>query len=284
MNIEAIPSAYESLTLEPEANTMLTATIQPNASANLAHYEANAQLITQIKAIALNNLTAPHDWVDQDGHPYLQATGAEKLIMAFGITYTIKEPTKKELENNHYYYETTGDFEFRGITLKGIIGTKSTRNKLYKNIPDNDIPYKIDETVIKKGAFTNCEVNGITRILGLRNLTWEYLEEFTNGRITPNNTTRIKYNKYSKPSSPSPRNAPTNSFSPKLATDKQLHFAGKLYYYKYDTVNLNTYRAFLKQVLNKDIAPKKDATKFFDVELTSQDASIIIDTLKETRP
>jgi len=37
---------------------------------------------------------------------------------------------------------------------------------------------EIDETNVMKAAYTNLLVNGITRLLGIRNLTWDDLKEF----------------------------------------------------------------------------------------------------------
>ena len=49
---------------------------------------------------------------------------------------------------------------------------------------------EVDETNIMKAAYSNCVANGITRLLGIRNLTWEQVKL---GGIDPSKAAKVKY-------------------------------------------------------------------------------------------
>jgi hypothetical protein len=49
---------------------------------------------------------------------------------------------------------------------------------------------EFDETNIKKAAYSNLMVNGITRVLGIRNLTWDDLEPYG---IKQGEVARVEY-------------------------------------------------------------------------------------------
>ncbi|MDX9781198.1 MAG: hypothetical protein RBT66_09205 [bacterium] len=44
------------------------------------------------------------DWTNQNGNPYLQVSGAEKVGRIFGISWRIDEPIKETLEGGHFSY------------------------------------------------------------------------------------------------------------------------------------------------------------------------------------
>jgi DNA polymerase III delta prime subunit len=73
-----------------------------------------------------------------------------------------------------------------------VIGTCSSRDKFFSESkgvlkPDSDI----DETNIKKAAYTNMTTNAVSRLLGLRNLTWEQLKA---GNINKEKLQAVDYN------------------------------------------------------------------------------------------
>jgi hypothetical protein len=49
---------------------------------------------------------------------------------------------------------------------------------------------EVDETNIMKAAYSNMMVNGITRLLGIRNLTWEQLEKYG---INKDGVSKVEY-------------------------------------------------------------------------------------------
>lgn len=143
--------------------------------------ERNEQLAKKIKLIAIKQ-TNPKDWVDQDGKPYLQSTGAEKVARVFGISWRIcdgypKRETHKDEAGSYYMYYSKGEFFMGGSTIEAV-GTCSQRDKFFgQKGGEFRSESEIDVTNIIRKAVTNMEVNGITRILGIRNLTWEELAE-----------------------------------------------------------------------------------------------------------
>lgn len=141
-----------------------------------AQAERRIEAVNKIKRIALK-VTNSRDWRDQGGNPYLQVSGSEKVARLFGISWRIDEPTREDHTDGHFSYTVKGYFSM-GTAEVEVIGTRSSTDPLFSkqhgaNLPPSDI----DRNDVKKSAVTNCIGNGITRLLGIRNLTWEDLKE-----------------------------------------------------------------------------------------------------------
>jgi transcriptional regulator with XRE-family HTH domain len=157
--------------------------------------ERRVEAINKIKQYSLR-LTQPGDWVDQNGRPYLQVSGAEKIARLFGISWRLDEPIREELEGGHYVYTYKGYFSLAGAEIEAI-GSRSSKDPFFKRyvyeggerkeLP----PSEIDPGDVKKAAYTNCIGNGITRLLGLRNISYEDLEKVAG--IKREQITRIEY-------------------------------------------------------------------------------------------
>jgi hypothetical protein len=166
--------------------------------------EKRVEAMQKIKRMALK-LTNPHDWVDEQGKPYLQASGAEKVARLFGISWRISEPVKEELEGGHFTYTYHGEFSLAGATIEAI-GTRSSKDGFFKkyewkgegeNRTKLELPAsEIDPGDVKKSAYTNLLGNGITRLLGIRNLTYEDLKEYAG--ITKEQLGSVDYKKAGK--------------------------------------------------------------------------------------
>ena len=138
--------------------------------------EARVEAIKRIKRAALR-VTNANDWIDENGRPYLEASGAEKVARLFGISWRIEEPVFEREEDGHFSYTYRGFFSLGAAEIE-VIGARSSRDPFFSRAKGHDIPPSaIDKTHIKKAAYTNCIGNGITRILGLRNVTWDDLRE-----------------------------------------------------------------------------------------------------------
>ena len=143
--------------------------------------EKRIAAVNKIKILALQ-VTNAHDWTDQGGRPYLQASGGEKVARLFGISWTISEPLFEAEEGGHFSYTYTGKFSLSGATIEAV-GTRSSKDGFFKKYGKADEngekeilpPSEIDKGDVKKSAYTNLIGNGITRLLGIRNLTWEDL-------------------------------------------------------------------------------------------------------------
>lgn len=160
----------------------------------IAAAQRRIEKIDQIKTLALKS-TNNYDWVDQDGKPYLLASGSEKIARLFGISWKIlkREKIMTEDEKEKFYiYEYTGEFSMKNDKLEAI-GTCSQRDKFFAKVKGNLKPLsEIDETNIMKAAYSNMVSNGITRLLGIRNLTWDQLKQ---SGIDDKNITKISYAK-----------------------------------------------------------------------------------------
>lgn len=154
-------------------------------------------LVRKIKTLAIKQ-TNSHDWVDMQGKPYLQSSGAEKIARMFGISWRIcegypKKETMQDEKGSYYIYSYKGEFVMGGKSIE-IIGTCSQRDKLFgkDNKAENGLKpaSEIDETNVIKKANTNMIVRGITTILGIRNLTWD---EVNNGGVDQKQTNKVVY-------------------------------------------------------------------------------------------
>jgi len=164
-------------TIAPIADTALVAIAE--------QLEQRVEAMNKIKRMALR-LTNRHDWVDEGGKPYLQASGAEKVARLFGISWRISEPIIENLEGGHWLVTYTGEFSLGGATIDAV-GTRSSKDGFFRQYrwegpEDNrrkvELPAsEIDRGNVKKSAYTNLLANGITRLLGIRNLTYEDLQE-----------------------------------------------------------------------------------------------------------
>ena len=168
--------------------------------------EKRIDAMTKIKKVSLK-LTNKHDWTDQGGKPYLQVSGAEKIARMFGISWKISEPICEQQEAGHYTFTYKGFFSLAGASIE-VIGTRSSKDGFFKkydwsqkdadgNSLKTELPAsEIDRGDVKKAAYTNCIGSGITRILGLRNMTYEDLEEFAG--ITADMIGKVDYKKKGK--------------------------------------------------------------------------------------
>ena len=163
--------------------------------------EKRADAMNKIRRISLKQTNAS-DWVDQQNKPYLQVSGAEKIARLFGVSWRISEPVFESLEGGHFSYSYNGEFSLAGATIEAI-GSRSSKDgffKKYKYVGEERVelpPSEIDRGDVKKSAYTNLIGNGITRLLGIRNLTYGDLEEFAG--IKREHITSIQYRKGGKP-------------------------------------------------------------------------------------
>lgn len=191
MNNEIVKAEYQEVDVPPLADSSLIA-IADQA-------EKRLEAIRKIKNVALK-VTNKNDWVDQNGKPYLQASGAEKVARIFGISWNyIEEPTIEHLEDGHFIYHFTGHFSMAGASIQAV-GSRSSKDQFFSvryqgkgndRVKIDVPPSEIDRGDVRKSAFTNLLGNGITRLLGIRNLTWDEVNEYAN--INQSDVTGVKY-------------------------------------------------------------------------------------------
>ncbi|MEO0132614.1 MAG: hypothetical protein ABIK73_06790 [candidate division WOR-3 bacterium] len=158
----------------------------PNPMLAVQRAQEMQEAIRKVLRIAVQQ-TNPEDWVDQGDKPYLTAAGAEKIRVLFGISFKIVptgQSTPYLIENHpdgHYTITFEGEFTFAGQTIS-VIGSRSSNDpffcKRYINGREVQLPpQEIDIKDVIMAAYSNLIMNGITRILGIRNLTWEMLRD-----------------------------------------------------------------------------------------------------------
>jgi len=158
----------------------------------VAKLDRNIDAYRKLITIALK-LTNEQDWTSQNNKPYLDCSGAEKIANPFGVQITNQRSKRYDYKDNkgaYYIWEYTATFSSAklgrvpGIEVSGIA---SSRDKFFAKVTkfnskgERVIELKpieeVDQTMIMRKAQTNMIVNGIKRLLGLRNLDWEQLEQ-----------------------------------------------------------------------------------------------------------
>jgi hypothetical protein len=143
--------------------------------------ERRIDAVIKIKQVALK-VTNANDWVDQQGRPYLQASGSEKVANLFNISWRINEPIIDEEQDGTVTYTYKGEFTLAGRSIE-VEGSRSSRDEFFKKYNYDSAGKRqgekpLDRRDLKMAAMTNLLGNGITRLLGIRNLTYEDLERF----------------------------------------------------------------------------------------------------------
>lgn len=164
----------------------------------IASAERRIAQIDKIITLSIRR-TNENDWVDQNGKPYLTASGAEKIARLFGISWKILKSEKvmsTDEKGSFYFYQVTGVYTLGGgKDSVESVGTCSSKDQFFaKHKVNGESVLKplseVDETNIMKAAYSNCVANGITRLLGIRNLTWAQVQA---GGVDQSKTAAVKY-------------------------------------------------------------------------------------------
>ena len=139
-------------------------------------------------------LTSATDWINHgtSSNPKfsLQASGAEKLCNPLGINWDRPVVIKHERQDDdgtYYEYEVEGIVKCQALKRYGwFTGNCSSRDQFF------NARGKFDEGDIRKAAFSNWLVNGVTRLAGIRNPTPELLK---NAGVDMGKVTTIDYSK-----------------------------------------------------------------------------------------
>ena len=159
--------------------------------------EKRIEAVIKIKQMALK-VTNSGDWIDQSGRPYLYVSGSEKIANLFNVSWQIDEPEVETEPDGHFTYTFRGTFRIpgRSITAEGSRSSKDPFFKKYDWVDGKKIEKPIsaiDRRDVRMAAMTNLFGNGITRILGIRNLSYEDLAEYAG--ITKEMIEKVDYSK-----------------------------------------------------------------------------------------
>ena len=162
--------------------------------------ERRIDAVVKIKQMALK-VTNAGDWVDQAGKPYLFVSGAEKIANLFNISWRVDEPVIDTEPDGHFTYTLRGIFSIPGRSISAE-GSRSSKDPFFKkyewvnNIKKEKPISAIDRRDVRMAALTNLLGNGITRLLGIRNLSYEDLEAFAG--IKKSMIGKVEYKKEDK--------------------------------------------------------------------------------------
>lgn len=180
----------EIITMSPSNQLDMTDDILAAANRRIAQLDNIVKL-----SISRTNT---NDWVDQSGKPYLTCSGAEKIARLFGVCWKDVKSDKiitSDEQGQYYFYEFSGVFTLGADSITAV-GTCSQKDQFFAKSGGQMKPLsEIDETNIRKAAYSNMVVNGVTRILGIRNLTWD---EVKAGGIDPSKASKVTYDKGQK--------------------------------------------------------------------------------------
>jgi hypothetical protein len=129
-------------------------------------------------------LTYAQDWVDFEGKPYLQASGAERLTPLWGIYIqnirmepNLEETRRRLRAGEHVSVEVTA---VAGSRVTGerseFVGGRSSDDGWFADRRGGI--QTLDPEDLRKAAYSNLEVNVVMRLLGLRGLTWTDLAQY----------------------------------------------------------------------------------------------------------
>lgn len=129
------------------------------------------------------------DWADLGGKPYLMSQGAERIARPFGVWVSkpvIWREDRDDAKGKYYIYfcQATVGSKLLDASLD-IEGSCDSRDKFFATSTAYENGQKVtivkpiedvSEKDIRKKAYTNMFVNGVTRLLGMRQLQWSFLE------------------------------------------------------------------------------------------------------------
>jgi len=230
-----LPSFDEEVNSKPQEALVVQNLNTTNTA--LEAFEQRESLFKKVLAAAISS-TSPKDWVDQDGKPYLQASGAERVSMRFGVQIfgvTQERQNFSDAKGDYYIFVTKGSASFGQASAIETMGTCSSRDKFFGRAKGQLRAVEdVDMANIMKKSYTNFTVNAITRLLGIRALTWDELAQYG---IRREGAGTVSYRKPPSSSSSLPRQqenpAPQQDKSPQQDKQKkpywQSEWKGKSY-------------------------------------------------------
>lgn len=150
----------------------------------LASLDRRNRLMDRILGYAITS-TFPSQWMDIGGKPYPTGPACEAMARRCAVSITDVESEREEREDemgSFYLWTYRGRFSLPGG--RDVIhaeGHCSSRDQFLGSPPPKvgekaiREEWEVEEGNIRQAAYTNMTNNGITRLLGVRNLSWERL-------------------------------------------------------------------------------------------------------------
>lgn len=198
-HIEKFNQPEEERILSPENGIIAVPQQEMSLEQVIEQAEKRVDLLEKVMKIAVKR-TNSLDWVDQNGKPYLCGSGAEKIMPVFGISMrnpSFEKTFSTDDQGQYYMYIYQGIFSWQGGEIVAV-GTCTSRDKFFawdSQAKEYKPLSKVDESNVMKSAYTNMIGNGVTRLLGIRNLTWDQVK---NMGIDSSKVAKVDYNKGSQ--------------------------------------------------------------------------------------
>lgn len=165
----------------------------------LAIVERRNKLMERLLHTAIS-ATTPEQWVDQSGKPYPTSAAAEVMARRCAVSITNTTQVKQvrhDDKGESYLYIVKGTARLPGgYDEIEAIGTCDSRDQfLGTETRSGRALSEVDEGNILKAAYSNFLVNAITRLLGVRNMTWDKLQSMG---IDPSKASKVEYKAGSK--------------------------------------------------------------------------------------
>lgn len=168
----------------------------PSSTAAFALIQARAGLRPKIAALLVTQDCQPHNIIDYGGRvgPGFDGPCCEAMARSGGLKFWDRKIEKIMLEGGHYYFEVEGKCGWNSEEYVEIIGSCSSKKPFFSKAKGKDVKIvDINIMNVKKNAITNFTVNGVTRFLGLRGISWEQLAEMTDGKLTRERATGVDF-------------------------------------------------------------------------------------------
>ena len=177
---EAIDAEYSNVPAAPQAQGYDGALVNlPSAKEVVAQIEKKAEIEKQIRHVVMGQLLYESDFLDLGGKPYLTVEGAERLKGFLGLEIRDKKFSPdaatvfkkiREGEPITVLCTATVHSKVHGLTEE-VFGTRSSDDKFFGGQAEK--LGRIEPGHVLKAAESNMVVNAVTRIMGLRGMTWD---------------------------------------------------------------------------------------------------------------
>lgn len=152
---------------------------------------ARAEIVEKMRTLAIM-ATFSGDWVDYGDKPGIDGPGAERIARTIGLIAFDLDASTEDLPGNEYIIYIRGKLGFPSGEYIEVMGSCCSTKPFFKAKADSNNT-KVDPGDIHKNAITNFYVNGVSRFLGLRGLSWEDLKEISDGKILREKAQKIEY-------------------------------------------------------------------------------------------
>jgi hypothetical protein len=187
----------QNTTFEPDftrGETRMVARDQVVEIEPMVVIEQRNKAFERLLEYAVRATEASH-WFDQNGKPYLGAGGAEAVARRCGVKITnVRRERIDGSDEKGRFYDFIVEATFSlpgGLDSVEAIGTCSSRDNFLgtETNAGREIA-EVDTGNILKAAYSNCKVNGVTSLLGIRGISWERLAQFG---IEKDKATKVEY-------------------------------------------------------------------------------------------